>query len=160
MREIPQRLAVGEARWPQDRALVEGLFREYIDGLGVDIAFQNVRRELATLPGRYALPHGCVLIARAGRDPIGVAAYRRYRLKVCEMKRLYVRPPFRGLGVARELVEGLIAEARDSGYRSMVLDTLAPMQAARALYAELGFRPIPPFNRNPLPDVIYLGRAL
>lgn len=160
MPKIPQRLAIGEARWPHDRAAVEELFREYVGSLGLDLGFQKVDRELATLPGRYARPAGCVLIAHAGDEPVGVGAYRRFRGKTCEMKRMYVRPAFRGLGIARSLAGALIEEAQAAGYRRMVLDTLDGMKAARALYAALGFSVIEPYYVNPLPDVIYLGRTL
>ena len=90
----------------------------------------------------------------------GVVARRTLELGLCEMKRLYVRPQFRGRGLARTLTEAVIADARGEGYRTMVLDTLASMQAARALYTSLGFRPVPTYYDNPLPDVVYLGLDL
>lgn len=151
---------LSEARWPQDRAVVEGLFREYVAALGVDVSFQNIDDELAALPGRYARPEGCVLIAWATGAAAGVVARRSLGPGLCEMKRLYVPPQFRGGGVARSLAERLIADARAADCRTMLLDTLGSMQAARALYAQLGFRPIPPYYANPLPDVVYLGLDL
>lgn len=125
-------------------------------GLGVDVSFQNVEEEFTSLPGRYARPHGCVLLARAGYESVGAVAWRMLEPGLCEMKRLYVRPQFRGCGIARKLTETVIKDTRHAGYKRMVLDTLASMQAARALYASLGFRPIPPYYENPLPDVVYL----
>jgi ribosomal protein S18 acetylase RimI-like enzyme len=150
------RVSVGEAYWPDDRAVVEELFREYVAALGVDVSFQNVEEEFASLPGRYACPLGCVLLARGGHESVGAVAWRTLEPGLCEMKRLYVRPRFRGRGIARKLTEAVIADARDAGYRTIVLDTLVSMQAARALYASLGFRPVPAYYDNPLPDVVYL----
>lgn len=152
--------AIREARWPQDRDVVEDLFREYVAGLGVDVSFQNIEQEFAALPGRYARPSGCVLLAWGDEEPAGVAARRTIGPGVAEMKRLYVRREWRGSGVGRVLASAIVANAREAGLRSIVLDTLASMQAARALYAGLGFRPIPPYYANPLPDVVYLGLDL
>src|ERR1051325_11998089 len=105
-------LRISEARWPDDRATVAMLFREYVASLAEDISFQNVDDEVATLPGKYARPAGVVLIARDGADAVGAVAYRMVEPGVCEMKRLYVRPAFRGTGLGRELANELIADAR------------------------------------------------
>jgi ribosomal protein S18 acetylase RimI-like enzyme len=156
----PTKVRVSEALWPDDRAVVEELFREYVAALGVDVSFQNVEEEFASLPGRYARPLGCVLIARAGSDAVGVVARRMLEPGLCEMKRLYIRPQFRGRGIAHKLTEAMIADAHGAGYKTMVLDTLASMQAARSLYAGLGFRPVPAYYDNPLPNVVYLGLDL
>jgi GNAT superfamily N-acetyltransferase len=141
MREVPQRLAVDEARWPEDRALVERLFQDYVAWAGAGLGPAEVAREAATLPGRYAPPHGCVLIAHAGPDPVGVAAYRRRRTGVCEVTRLFVRPAFRGLRIAEELLAGLIHVAGVAGYRTMVLEVGEALPVARELYDKAGFRP-------------------
>src|SRR3954471_3721101 len=122
-------LRISEARWPDDRAVVEALFREYVDSLSEDISFQNVHDELGTLPGKYAGPTGVVLIARDGDAAAGAVAYRMVEPGVCEMKRLYVRPAFRGSGLGRDLANELIEDARERGYRTMLLDTLASMQS-------------------------------
>jgi putative acetyltransferase len=151
---------ISEARWPDDRAIVEVLFREYVGSLAEDISFQNVDDELASLPGKYARPAGVVLIARDGDEAAGAAAYRMVEPGVCEMKRLYVRPAFRGSGLGRELANELIADARERGYRTMLLDTLASMDAARALYRDLGFVPVVPYYDNPLPGVMYMALEL
>jgi len=153
-------LRITEARWPDDRAAVEALFREYVGSLGEDISFQNVEDELAGLPGKYARPGGVVLIAREGEAVAGGVAYRMAEPGVCEMKRLYVRPAFRGRGLARDLANELIEDARARGYRTMLLDTLASMQAARALYRDLGFAPVEPYYDNPLPGVMYMALDL
>src|SRR6185295_1750083 len=144
----------------QDHAAVESLFREYVTSLTQDISFQNVDAELAGLPGKYARPGGVVLIARDGDDAAGAIAYRMFEPGVCEMKRLYVRAAFRGRGIARELANELIEDARGQGYRTMLLDTLASMDAARGLYRDLGFVPVEPYYDNPLPGVMYMALEL
>jgi ribosomal protein S18 acetylase RimI-like enzyme len=153
-------LRITEARWPDDRATVDALFREYVASLAEDISFQNVDDELAGLPGKYARPGGVVLIARDGEQAAGAVAYRMVEPGVCEMKRLYVRPAFRGSGLGRELANELIEDARARGYRTMLLDTLASMSSARALYRDLGFVPVAPYYDNPLPGVMYMALEL
>jgi len=153
-------IRISEARWPDDRATVEALFREYVASLAEDISFQNVDEELGTLPGKYARPGGVVLIARDGAEAAGAIAYRMVEPGVCEMKRLYVRPAFRGTGLGRELANELIEDARAGGYRTMLLDTLASMSSARALYRDLGFVPVPAYYDNPLPGVAYMALEL
>ncbi|MGB8528975.1 MAG: GNAT family N-acetyltransferase [Rhodoplanes sp.] len=152
--------AIRESRWPQDRGVVEELFCEYVGALGVDVSFQNVEEEFASLPGNYARPSGSVFLAWSEREPAGVVARRTIGPGLAEMKRLYVRPAFRGLGIARDLASLVITDARKAGISRIVLDTLGSMHAARALYVGLGFRPIPPYYENPLPDVVYLGLDL
>jgi putative acetyltransferase len=151
---------IAEARWPDDRATVEALFREYVASLAEDISFQNVDEELITLPGKYARPGGVVLIAWDGAEAAGAVAYRMAEPGVAEMKRLYVRPAFRGGGLGRELANELIEDARARGYRTMLLDTLASMSSARALYRDLGFVPVAPYYDNPLPGVAYMALEL
>ena len=153
-------LRISEARWPDDRAIVEALFREYVASLAEDISFQNVDDELASLPGKYARPTGVVLIAREGDEAAGAVAYRMVEPGVCEMKRLYVRPAWRGSGLGRELANELIEDARGQGYRTMLLDTLASMSAARVLYRDLGFAPVASYYDNPLPGVMYMALEL
>jgi putative acetyltransferase len=153
-------IRIAEARWPQDRDTVEGLFREYMSSLTEDISFQNPNDELAGLPGKYARPGGVVLIAWDGDKAAGAIACRMFEAGVCEMKRLYVRPAFRGRNLGRELANELIEDARERGYRTMLLDTLVSMQSARALYRDLGFRPVEPYYDNPLPGVMYMALEL
>ena len=153
-------LRISEASWPDDRATVEALFREYVASLAEDISFQNIDDELAGLPGKYARPTGVVLIAREGDEAAGAVAYRMVEPGVCEMKRLYVRPAWRGSGLGRELANELIEDARGQGYRTMLLDTLASMSAARALYRDLGFAPVASYYDNPLPGVMYMALEL
>jgi ribosomal protein S18 acetylase RimI-like enzyme len=153
-------IRITESRWPDDRATVEALFREYVGTLAEDISFQNPEDEFAGLPGKYARPGGVVLIARDGDSAAGAIAYRMVEPGVCEMKRLYVRPAFRGSGLGRELANELIEDARERGYRTMLLDTLASMASARALYRDLGFAPVAPYYDNPLPGVMYMALDL
>jgi ribosomal protein S18 acetylase RimI-like enzyme len=101
-----------------------------------------------------------VLIAWDGDRAAGAGAYRMVEAGVCEMKRLYVRPAFRGRNLGRELANELIEDARERGYRTMLLDTLASMQSARALYRDLGFRPVEPYYDNPLPGTLYMALEL
>src|SRR5262249_9680339 len=138
----------------------ETLFREYVASLSEDISFQDFEAEFAGLPGKYARPTGVVLIAREGDEAAGAIACRMFEPGVCEMKRLYVRPAFRGRGLARDLANDLIEDARERGYRTMLLDTLASMTAARALYRDLGFAPVEPYYDNPLPGVMYMALEL
>jgi ribosomal protein S18 acetylase RimI-like enzyme len=153
-------IRIAEARWPDDQALAEALFREYVASLGVDIGFQNVDAELSSLPGKYARPGGVVLIARDGDEAAGIGAYRALEAGIAEMKRLYVRPRWRGVKLGRELAEELIEDARVQGYRTIVLDTLQSMDAAKKLYLSLGFRPIAPYYDNPLSGTTYLALEL
>jgi putative acetyltransferase len=153
-------IVITQARWPVDRATVEALFREYVASLAEDISFQDFEAEFAGLPGKYARPTGVTLIARDGNEAAGVVAYRMVEPGVCEMKRLYIRPAFRGGGIARELANELIEDARQQGYRTMLLDTLASMGAARALYRDLGFVPVAPYYDNPLSGTMYMALDL
>jgi ribosomal protein S18 acetylase RimI-like enzyme len=149
-----------EARSVAEMEQARALFREYADGLGVDLCFQGFEDELKTLPGKYAPPRGTLLLALRNGEPLGCVAVRPLEGETAELKRLYVRPAARGLGLGRRLTEAAIAFARGAGYRAIRLDTLAQMQAAQRLYAELGFRPIEPYRDNPLAGTAYLELAL
>lgn len=148
--------AILPAQGAADMEIVRGLFLEYQDWLGVDLCFQGFEEELAALPGKYAPPEGGLWLARGGGEVAGIVGFRPLDQGLCEMKRLWVRPAFRGSGLGRRLAETAIHAARAAGYGAMCLDTLGHMTAARALYADLGFHEIPAYYDNPLDDVRYL----
>jgi GNAT superfamily N-acetyltransferase len=129
-----------------DVAIARELFLEYGQSLDVDLAFQEFDREIATLPGDY----NPILIAHWNSEPSGCVALRALDATLCEMKRLYVRPSFRGHNIGRTLAEWIIAEARSRGFQRMRLDTLPTMHAAVPLYQSLGFVEIPPYRYNPI----------
>lgn len=140
------------------------LFREYADSLGFDLAFQGFEHEMATLPGRYAAPQGLLLLALVDGAIAGCGAFASLPdadyPNACEMKRLYVRPAFRRFGLGRVVAQALLDEARRAGYSTMLLDTFDDMEAARGLYAALGFHDIPPYYFNPIPGAHYLKADL
>lgn len=136
------------------------IVREYADGLGVDLCFQNIEAELATLPGEYAEPGGVLLLALVGDEVAGCGALRAITdvdyPDACEMKRLYVRPSHRGLGIGLALARALVDQATQVGYSVMLLDTLDEMEAARGMYEAMGFEEIPPYYFNPIAGAHYL----
>jgi ribosomal protein S18 acetylase RimI-like enzyme len=136
------------------------IFLEYAGTLSVDLDFQDFDAELSSLPGDYAPPRGALLLARVGGEVAGCCALRPMDSSdypnAAEMKRLYVRKAFRGFGLGRQLAEAILDEARRAGYGCVLLDTLDEMEAARALYEELGFEEIPPYYHNPHAGAHYL----
>jgi putative acetyltransferase len=140
------------------------IFRDYAASLDIDLCFQNFEAELRELPGDYAAPQGHLLLAFVGDDLAGCGALRQIGdvdyANACEMKRLFVRPQFRSLGLGRLLAQALFDEAKRSGYSVMLLDTLDDMEAARSLYASLGFAEIPPYYFNPIAGAHYLKAEL
>lgn len=139
---------------------MRAIFREYADGLGVDLCFQQFDEELAGLPGEYAAPRGALLVAMAGGVVAGCCALRPLDAadyaNAAEMKRLFVREAFRGVGLGRQLAEATLDAARQAGYACVLLDTLSDMEAARALYTDLGFVEIPAYYHNPIAGAHYL----
>jgi ribosomal protein S18 acetylase RimI-like enzyme len=162
---VPGAELIRAATSAADIAEARALFEDYAARLGVDLCFQNFAEELAGLPGAYAPPRGRLLLAGSAGAATGCVALRplpgagRDRA-AGEIKRLYVRPEARGAGLGRRLAEAVLAEARAAGYRELKLDTLATMNAARALYAALGFRECGAYYHNPLQGTVYMTLVL
>jgi ribosomal protein S18 acetylase RimI-like enzyme len=144
-----------------DLEAIRLLFREYADSLGFDLSFQNFDRDFLELPGPYAPPSGCLLLATREAEPVGCAALKRLAEGIGEMKRLYVRPSARGTGLGRALAEQIVREAERSGYETLRLDTI-PDRMGRAveLYRALGFREIPAYYFNPIPGALFMELQL
>jgi ribosomal protein S18 acetylase RimI-like enzyme len=145
-----------------EEALMESktLLVEYMDTIRNEVCFQNFDQEVANLPGDYTPPDGRLLIARIDGSIAGCIALRKLEEGTCEMKRLYVRPQFRGLQIGRALTEAVIAEAREIGYTRMRLDTLPSMKKAQAIYQDIGFKEIPPYHSYPIEGVKFLELEL
>jgi putative acetyltransferase len=160
-------MAMIEVLTPATPELLEAtraIFREYAASLDVDLCFQRFDDELAGLPGEYAAPQGALLLALVDGQVAGCGAMRPLRdvdhVNACEMKRLYVRPAFRRYGLGRLLAQALLDRGMQAGYSHMLLDTLDDMEAARGLYASLGFEEVPPYYFNPIPGAHYLKADL
>ena len=145
---------------PETLDATREIFTEYAQGLGVDLCFQSFDVELSGLPGDYAAPRGALLLAWVDGSVAGCCALRPLDTvdyaNAAEMKRLFVRKPFRRFGLGRLLVDAILDAARQAGYDRVLLDTLDDMEAARALYDDVGFEPIPPYYHNPIPGAHYL----
>jgi ribosomal protein S18 acetylase RimI-like enzyme len=152
--------ALAEALDAQSVEACRALFREYENGLGVSLCFQGFDNELATLPGAYARPRGRLLLARIAGEPAGCAALRPLGDRDGEMKRLYVRPAYRGMGIGRMLAECVIDEARAMGFATVKLDTLPSMNDAQRMYAGLGFVDVAPYNDNPIAGTRFMSLDL
>ena len=152
---------------PETPALLEAtrsIFREYAGSLGIDLCFQNFDAELLALPGEYAPPQGALLLALVAGEVAGCGALRPLPgsdyANACEMKRLYVRPAYRQFGLGRLIAQALLDRGVQAGFSAMLLDTLDDMEAARGLYARLGFEEIAPYYFNPIPGAHYLKADL
>jgi ribosomal protein S18 acetylase RimI-like enzyme len=158
---VEQAFRLARARQSGEIAAAAVLFREYADWLGVDLTFQGFEAEVRDLPGKYAPPLGELLLAYSPEgQALGCVAVRPLDGAVCEMKRLYVRPAARGLGIGRALVDAIIQSAEEFGYVEMRLDTLPTMAEAFTLYQRFKFVEIPAYYYNPVPDTRYLSRHL
>lgn len=149
-------LRILEVKTKEDLLEVRNLFEEYAGSLGINLDFQGFDEELASLPGEYAPPDGCLLIALWKGQMPGCVALTKFSPGICEMKRLYTKPQFRGLGIGRALCEEVIAWARRLGYERMRLDTLPSMEKAKGLYGSLGFREIEPYRFNPVEGASFM----
>jgi len=154
-------LTFAQAESPEQIAQARELFLEYAQSLGFSLCFQNFDKELADLPGDYAPPAGRLFLAECKGKVAGCVALHKLEPGTCEMKRLYLRPQFRGKGVGRALAERIIDEARQIGYQRMRLDTVEPvMKDAVAMYRKLGFKEIAPYRANPMAGTIYMELEL
>lgn len=154
--------SVTPVRTPDDLSATIVLFNAYAASLGVDLAYQDFKAEVAAMPGKYAPPNGELLLARAADgQPIGCVALRPLDVPgCCEMKRLYVSPAGRGIGLGRRLVDAVVESAERIGYREMRLDTLPTMGDAQALYRKLGFEVIEPYYATPVAGTLFMRRLL
>lgn len=143
-----------------DYAAGRTLIEEYATALGVDLCFQNFSEEISNLSEVYGPPSGYLLLARANGKAVGCVAIRNQSGATCEMKRLYMKPEYRGVGLGRRLAENAIRKARQLGYARMVLDTLPSMTEAQSLYESLGFQEVEGYYQNPVQGVRYLAREL
>lgn len=161
--DLPQ-IELIEPEDPAALAAVRELMREYAASLSVDLCFQGFDEELETLPGDYTPPYGSLLLAFVDGALAGCGGFRPLpeadEAGACEMKRLYVRPAFRRLGLGRTLAQALMDRAAEAGHTVMLLDTLDDMESARGLYASLGFVEVAPYYYNPLPGAHYLKAVL
>jgi putative acetyltransferase len=153
-------LLVRSATFPSDAAAVLAIWQEFVASPSVSLAHQGNDEEFADIPGKYAAPDGCILLAEQNNQIVGCIAYKNAVDSICEMKRLYVRPKARGMGLGRKLAERLITQARAAGYREMRLDVLAEFRHAQKLYRDLGFVEAEPISFNPLPGTQFLGLKL
>ena len=146
---------------PEEYETLGRLVREYAEGLGIDLSFQHFDEELAGLAIQYGPPTGRAFLARGpSGEAAGCVAVRRFEGDICEMKRLYVRPNFRGLRLGRRLADAAVGAARDLGYRVMRLDTMAFMKEANGLYRSMGFKEISAYRLNPIENPIFMELAL
>lgn len=158
---VARDLSFCQAETPSQIGQARELFLEYAQSLGFSLCFQNFDNELAGLPGEYAPPDGRLLLAEYADQLAGCIALHKLAAGICEMKRLYLRPQFRGNGLGRALADRIIAEAQQIGYQRMRLDTVEPvMKDAVAMYRRIGFKEIAPYCANPIPGALYMELSL
>lgn len=151
---------IRRATFPNDLTAVTAIFREYVRSPTANLDFQDYEQEFAELPGKYAEPDGCVLLAVVDGGVVGCAALRRVQGPTCELKRVYVRPAARGMDLGRKLVEEMLHAAKEAGYQRMCLDVLPEFVAAQRLYESLGFVEAEPVSFNPVPGTRFLALDL
>lgn len=153
-------ITIVAAKSDRDLATIRALFQEYESSLDFDLSFQDFHKEMEELPGHYAEPRGCLFIAHEHQEAAGCVALRDFGDNVAELKRLYVRPQFRGLGLGKRLTLRTIEEARQLGYARILLDTVPSMKPAITLYRSLGFKPIAPYRYNPIEGALFMELEL
>ena len=158
---VVKSLSLTQAETPAQLAQARELFLEYAESLGFSLCFQNFDQELAGLPGNYAPPAGRLLLAEYEGQLAGCVALHKLETQICEMKRLYLRPQFRGKGFGRALADRIIGEARQIGYQRLRLDTVEPvMKDAVAMYRRMGFKEIAAYCSNPMAGALYMELEL
>jgi GNAT superfamily N-acetyltransferase len=158
--DLRPQIKIGQAKTPREIALSRSLFEEYAAGISVDLSFQGFATELAGLPGLYSPPKGRLLLALAGEEAAGCIALRPLDGTVCELKRLFVRPSFRGRGLGERLAQRIVEEARIIGYRTIRLDTLPSMHAAIQVYQTVGFQRCAAYYQTPLHGTVFMELEL
>lgn len=153
-------MKISIAQSAEDFSAGKRLFLEYAESLDFSICFQNFEQELADIHVQYGAPNGCLLLVNEGENPVGCAGVRRWENDIAELKRMYLRPHTRGRGWGRLLLEAALEHARRLDYRRIRLDTVPTMQAAIALYRELGFAEIPAYRENPFAGTLYMEKTL
>ena len=153
-------LSISESYDAGSIAAVKELIGEYAEFLGFDLDFQDFAEEMRLFPGQYTQPDGCLLLARYDDQVAGCIALRKIDNDICEMKRLFVRPGFRGNNIGRKLADKLILRAREMNYKAMRLDTVPQLESAIALYEKMGFRDIEPYYHNPMPGARFMELKL
>lgn len=157
---LEMQIAIQKIVTKEDLEEIKNLFREYAQFLEISLDFQDFESELAKLPAKYAEPEGAILLAKVDAKPAACVALWKLEDGICEMKRLYVKPEFQGLGIGKKMALAIIEEAKAKGYKTMKLDTLKRLQSANYLYAALGFIETKPYNFNPESDVAYFEKEL
>ena len=164
---MPTPVEISAPRTPTDHEAIKALMREYAQSLGFSLAYQDFEKELADFPGKYAPPEGALLLATVSGEAAGTVALRKLDAITCEMKRLYVKPAFRGRraadgrSIGRALAEDIVAVGRERGYRRLRLDTIGgKMLQALSLYRSMGFVEIPPYYASPILDTAYMELVL
>lgn len=158
--ELQMEIKIQKIGTKEDLEEIKNLFREYAQFLKISLDFQDFESELAKLPAKYAEPEGSILLAKVDDKPAACVALWKLEDGVCEMKRLYVKPEFQGLGLGKKMALSIIEEAKIKGYKTMKLDTLKRLQSANYLYNSLGFSETKPYNYNPESDVAYFEKEL
>ena len=148
------------AQTEEDFNTAKELLVEYVDSLGFDLNFQDFEKEMADLSSHFTPPEACLLLAKYESRVAGCVALKRFENNICEMKRLYVKPQFQGMGIGRALAEAVIKQARINGYNCMRLDMVLPREAARSLYLSLGFEDIEPYRYNPMEKAVFMELKL